>query len=86
MKKIGKASGVVTFFFSHGSTHSKGVCILINPSLSLASPIEKSSKDQEGRIVSINLTLEKVNFSLCNVYAPNDSQQQQVFLHNRMNI
>ena len=81
-EKIWKSEWGGDIFFSHGSTHSKGVCILINPSLSLASPIEKSSKDQEGRIVSINLTLEKVNFSLCNVYAPNDSQQQQVFLHN----
>ena len=81
-EKIWRSEWGGDIFFSHGSTHSKGVCILINPSLSLKSPIEKSSKVQEGRIVSINLTLETVIISLCNVYAPNDSQQQQAFLHN----
>ena len=81
-EKIWRSEWGGDIFFSHGSTHSKGVCILINPSLSLKSPIEKSSKDQEGKIVSINLTLETVIISLCNVYAPNDSQQQQAFLHN----
>ena len=60
------------------------MCILVNPSLSSSASIENSSKDRDGRIVSINLISKTANISLCNVYAPNDSQQQQqhTFLHN----
>ena len=40
-------------FFSHGSTHSKGVCILMNPSLNC--DFDNLQKDQNGRIVSVDL-------------------------------
>ena len=46
------------------------------------SSIENFSKHRDGRIVSINLIYKTANILLCNVYAPNDSQQQQTFLHN----
>ena len=65
-------------FFSHGSTHSKGVSILINPSSKLN--VEVTGKDLDGRIVSINLIYNSAKMSICNIYAPNDSQQQQKFL------
>jgi len=81
-EKIWRSEWGGHIFFSHGSTHSKGVCILINPSLSLSSSIENFSRDRDGRIISINLVLTPANSSLCNVYAPNDSQQQQLFLRN----
>ena len=61
-------------FFSHGSTHSRGVCILINPSCSYT--VESLNRDQNGRIISINLSSGSANISLCNIYAPNDLQQQ----------
>ena len=80
-EKIWRGEWGGDIFFSHGSTHSKGVCILVNPSLSSSSSIENFSKDRDGRIVSINLIFKTANISLCNVYAPNDSQQQQTFLH-----
>ena len=67
-----------TIFFSHGSTHSKGVSILINPSSKLN--VEVTGKDLDGRIVSINLIYNSAKISICNIYAPNDSQQQQKFL------
>ena len=38
-------------FFSHGTTHSKGVCILMNPSFNFT--FENSHKDPNGRIVSM---------------------------------
>ena len=47
-------------FFSHGSTHSKGVYILINPSNKLN--VEVSGKDLDGRIVSINLIYNSAKF------------------------
>ncbi|KAL9953780.1 hypothetical protein ACROYT_G041245 [Oculina patagonica] len=65
-------------FFSHGSTHSKGVSILINPSSKLN--VQVTGKDLDGRIVSINLIYNSAKISICNIYAPNDSQQQQKFL------
>ena len=65
-------------FFSHGSTHSRGVCILINPSFSYT--VESLNRDQNGRIISINLSSGSANISLCNIYAPNDLQQQLAFL------
>ena len=67
-------------FFSHGSTHSRGVCILINPSF--RHTIENCKKDRNGRIVSIDLRTDTASISLCNIYAPNDLQQQLGFLHN----
>jgi len=43
---------------------------------------ENFSRDWVGRIISINLVLKSASLSLCNFYAPNDSQQQEMFLHN----
>lgn len=67
-------------FFSHGSLHSRGVCILLNPSLNYT--FGDNHKDQNGRIISIDLNFNENKLSLCNIYAPNDQSQQQVFLHN----
>ena len=67
-------------FFSHGSLHSRGVCILLNPSLNYT--FENINKDQTGRIISIDLNFNETSFSLCNIYAPNDQRQQQEFIHN----
>ena len=66
-------------FFSHGSIHSRGVCILLNPSLNCI--VKNIHKDQIGRIISIDLNFNAKNLSFCNVYAPNDLQQQQEFIH-----
>ena len=65
--------------FSHGTTHSKGVCILMNPSFNFT--FENSHKDQNGRIVSVDVNLNGSKFSLYNIYAPNEQRQQQEFLH-----
>lgn len=67
-------------FFSHVTNHQKGVCILINPSYSLC--VDTCCNDPEGRIVAINLTIDNVNLSICNIYAPNDPLQQDKFVQN----
>ena len=64
-------------FFSHGSLHSRGVCILLNSSLNYT--FENIHKDQTGRIISIDLNFNENKLSLCNVYASNDQHQQQAF-------
>ena len=61
-------------FFSHGTTHSKGVCILINPS---AQPkIDYYYANDSGRIVLITINFNGQKLSLCNIYAPNDQVNQ----------
>ena len=42
-------------FFSHGTNHSKGVCILINPSVNYQ--IDYSYANTSGRIILITVTL-----------------------------
>ena len=65
-------------FFSHGSNHAKGVCILVNPSIVVN--IENSYKDIDGRIIAIDVICNGVNLSICNVYAPTSCQFQGKFL------
>ena len=67
-------------FFSHGSLHSRGVCILLNPSLNCI--VKNIHKDQIERIISIYSNFNANNLSLCNAYVPNGLQQQQEFIHN----
>ena len=55
-------------FFSHGSLPSRGVCILLNPSLNCT--FENIHEDQFGRIISIDLNFSSNNFSLCNISMP----------------
>jgi exonuclease III len=65
-------------FFSHGTKHSKGVCILIHPSVQ--DKIEYSFSDKFGRIVLITIVINSLMLSLCNIYAPNNQGEQLEFL------
>ena len=63
--------------FSHGTNHSKGVMILINPSLDCKS--EKTITDKNGRFIIQKLSLDEQAIVLVNIYAPNDANQQVAF-------
>ena len=65
-------------FFSHGTKHSKGVCILINPTAQIQ--VNYSYSDNSGRIVSITISLNGHNLTLCNIYAPNNQAHQLQFM------
>ena len=65
-------------FFSHGTKHSKGVCILINPIMQLQ--VEYQYSNNSGRIVLITISLNGQKVTLCNIYAPNDQANQLPFL------
>ena len=54
-------------FFSHGSNHSRGVCILVDPSNKIK--VDYSFTDNCGRIVLITLNFDCLRLSLCNIYA-----------------
>ena len=59
-----------TLFFSHGTTYSKGVCILMNP---FAQPkVDYYYANDSGRIELVTIMLNWQKLSLCNIYAPND--------------
>ena len=64
--------------FSHGSRHSKGVCILIDPSMK--ENLEYSFSDNAGRIALITVSFNTIKLSLCNIYAPNNPNDQLQFI------
>ena len=61
-----------------GSNHSKGVCILVNPSVIMR--VENCYKDTDRRIIANDVFYNGVNFFLCNVYAPTNHKCQGNFL------
>ena len=64
-------------FFSHGTTHSKGVMTLINPTLDFK--VEKSICDKNGRFLILDVAFDDTHLILANIYASNDAKQQIVF-------
>ena len=79
-EKVWSAEWGGKIIYSHGTTHSKGVCILLNPS----SPFKLSSiqVDPAGKFLITKLTIEEKYFFIANIYGPNDflkalSQQKQ---------
>ena len=65
-------------YFSHGSGHSKGTCILIDPSISYS--VQNSFSDNSGRIVLITVNINGQKVSFCNIYAPNSPSEQLEFI------
>ena len=78
MKLFGKMNGEVMCFFSHGTNHSKGVCILLHPTKTCQ--IEYSFRNNTGRLVLTTIPLNSMKLSLCNIYAPNSQTEQLEFL------
>ena len=65
-------------FFSHGTNHSKGVCILINPAIHCQ--VDYCYSNESGRIVLITITFGSKKLSLCNIYALNNQTNQLEFM------
>ena len=64
-------------YFSHGSSHSKGVMTLVNPNLDVK--VEKCIQDTNGRFLILDLLIDELHLILVNIYAPNDANQQVTF-------
>ena len=64
-------------FFSHGTSNSKGVAILIPSKLGLEVKISKSFHDQEGHILLLDCTIEENNFVFINIYAPTKDKKNR---------
>ena len=71
-------------FFSHGTKHSKGVCILIHPTMQ--SKIDCIFNSNTGRMVLIAMEFNSLKLSLCNVYAPNNQSEQLNFIQELNNV
>ena len=65
-------------YFSHGTRHSKGTCILIDPSINYN--VHYSFSNNSGRIVLITVNINGLKVSFCNIYAPNNPLEQLEFI------
>ena len=70
-------------FFSHGTRHSRGVCILLEPGAKYK--VEYLFSNETGRIALISTQLNGMKISLCNIYDPNSHSEQPEFLQHLNN-
>ncbi len=61
-------------YFSNGSSNSTGVCILFRKNLDLQ--VHNVTKDNNGRILCIDIEIDSVRLTLCNIYAPNSDEPE----------
>ena len=64
-------------FYSHGTKHSSGTLILLNPSLDVE--MENYETDQKGGLIILRAKIDEFRFIFINFYAPNDQKMQLEF-------
>ena len=64
-------------FFSHGSSHSRGVLILVREQLDFK--LLSSKVDDQGRYILVHAMIQDTPFLLINIYAPNKCAEQSEF-------
>ena len=67
-------------FCSHGSPTARGVAILFNPHLNYT--ITNNTRDQDGRIIDVTITLDDHPINLVNIYAPSTDTERRFFYSN----
>lgn len=65
-------------YYMLGSNKTKGVCTMIKKSLNEIKI--KSVETINVRAICLNLEIEEISISLCNIYAPNDGEEQIEFI------
>ena len=80
IEKLWSAEWGGKMFFCHGSKHSKGTVIMLNPSLD--AEIIECTMGEKGRIIILEVRIDSTTFVLVNTYAPNDLAQQVKFFDN----
>ena len=65
--------------FLHGSSHSRGVCILLNPS-NVTFRLQSVKQDLDGRFLIAKATMHDKSFFIVNIYAPTDYRDQDNFI------
>ena len=66
--------------FCHGTAHSKGVSILLNPNSYFNFDVVQS--DNQGGILVSKLKIFEEAFVIVNIYAPTDYREQNEFIKN----
>ena len=78
-EKVWSAEWGGKILFSHGSSHSRSICILLNPS-SVTFHLQSVKQDSEGRFLIAKATIHDKSFSIVNIYAPTDYRDQDNFI------
>ena len=78
-EKVWSAEWGKNILFSHGSAHSRGVCILQNP-CSTSVRLCSISTDSEGRLIIAKVTIENKPFFILNIYTPTDYRDRDNFI------
>ena len=78
-EKVWSAEWGGKFLFSHGSSHSRSICILLNPS-NVTFNLQSVKQDSEGRFLIAKATFHDKSFFIVNIYAPTDYRDQDNFI------
>ena len=70
-------------FFSHGSSHSRGVLILVREQLDFK--LLSSRVDDQGRYILLHAMIQETPFLLIDIYAPNKCAEQSEFFQSTSN-
>jgi exonuclease III len=82
-EKIWKDDWKGNIYFSHGSSNSKGVAILIPHNIQY--DIEDKITDEDGRILILKIKLNNTAYIICNIYAPTlDHKVEQINFSKRI--
>lgn len=71
-------------FYSHGTPHSRGVMVLIRPGFD--AKITNVERDNIGRFMLVEATIEDAPFKLINIYSPNNEEPQVHFYNYLKNM
>ncbi len=66
--------------FSHGSSHARGVMMLIKPGFD--AKVVDAHPDNIGRLLIANMVIQDTKFTIVNIYAPNYEDNQVNFYRN----
>ena len=62
--------------YSHGTTEAKGVAILINPKCKAQITVNKTTSDNDGRLLIVNINIGEKKILVANLYAPNEDNPE----------
>ena len=77
-EKIWSAEWGGKIIFCHGTVHSQGVCILLNPNCTFN--LDVIQTNHQGRILIAKLKICEEIFFIVNIYAPTDYRDQNEFI------
>ena len=77
VESMWKAEWGGNIVFSHGTSNSRGVCILFKNDINFE--IHRKISDPEGRYIVLDITIEHTRLTLANIYGPNNDNPDFFF-------